>query len=969
MARSGARSSGTKVFSSSSQSAGGSRKGRRSGGGGGTAPNNHAAERRKKQQDADPSEAYTFMPALPKRHRTSEQQLGLTYEEKQLQAQGGRRRDGDDSDEDMNARIKKIAMMIAADDAGAVEDDDDEDVDSDEAWESDGTDEERWGDVFRGLQKGKGKKGKEVVLKPAKPLNVNLDESEAESDPEVERSPRTAFKSAFPEEEEEEDDDEEADEEDEEMDEDEEDEEDEEEEEEDDEDDNSDPELPSDLSDDDEDDDLDGLDSFVDKLTSADKKRKADEEEEEVVDKGKKRRVLPVVSAPGLSDGGDLALKSKTKVDLASLISSNPALAGASALLPTKGEKKATSVLKGGVLSAPLPTVVQERLGREAAYEKTKEEGQKWSGLMKRVKEAEHLSFPLQAKERGGVKSAGELVATFKPENEHESAVQALLSKANLTDKGVTAAEDAALRGQDLTVEEIAERRAELRHQRELMFRAEAKAKRVSKIKSKTFRKLARKRDAKAAAADADQGISLEDLERLDPEAAEAEIERLERQRALERATLRHGARSGRWARDVGGDGDEFEEKRRAKEEMLSIKQRLQRKIHGKGSDDEESDSEASDDDDEDLDEDEIKTRAFDQLAALDAKVAAEPQPKKGLMQMAFMQKAAERELKKVAEAEAELRKEIEMFGGERNESGSEDEEAEVIKLGEGRMVFSGPAGAAAPAPASKAKVTKSTPSAPAAPARSPSPAPGFLGDVNPWLDGAASSGPSRKRNTISNSAEARAVRVFKKAAKGAEADDDDDRVDIDVAPKAKAKKAAAKAKPAAAESDSEDDAEELLPISGVKAFAQRSLVAEAFAGDDVVADFAAAKAAQVAADAPKVEDTTLAGWGSWGGKGVKARKNPTPARFLKTTAGVEEQDRKDAGRSNVIISEKKEKKAAAFLPKDLPYPFTSVAQYEASFKNPVGGEWNSRAGFQRQTIPRVVKKPGAIIEPIRKLF
>ena len=165
MARSGARSSGTKVFSSSSQSAGGSRKGRRSGGGGGTAPNNHAAERRKKQQDADPSEAYTFMPALPKRHRTSEQQLGLTYEEKQLQAQGGRRRDGDDSDEDMNARIKKIAMMIAADDAGAVEDDDDEDVDSDEAWESDGTDEERWGDVFRGLQKGKGKKGKEVVLK------------------------------------------------------------------------------------------------------------------------------------------------------------------------------------------------------------------------------------------------------------------------------------------------------------------------------------------------------------------------------------------------------------------------------------------------------------------------------------------------------------------------------------------------------------------------------------------------------------------------------------------------------------------------------------------------------------------------------------------------------------------------------------------------------------------------------------
>lgn len=67
-----------------------------------------------------------------------------------------------------------------------------------------------------------------------------------------------------------------------------------------------DPELPSDLSDDDNDDaDLDGLDAFVDKLTSADKKRKA--EDEPVA--GKKRRVLPVMSAPGVGEG-DLALKS-----------------------------------------------------------------------------------------------------------------------------------------------------------------------------------------------------------------------------------------------------------------------------------------------------------------------------------------------------------------------------------------------------------------------------------------------------------------------------------------------------------------------------------------------------------------------------------------------------------------------------------------------------------------------------------
>lgn len=128
-----------------------------------------------------------------------------------------------------------------------------------------------------------------------------------------------------------------------------------------------------------------------------------------------------------------------------------------------------------------------------------------------------------------------------------------------------------------------------------------------------------------------------------------------------------------------------------------------------------------------------------------------------------------------------------------------------------------------------------------------------------------------------------------------------------------------------------------------------------------------------MAADAPVVEDTTLVGWGSWGGKGVKKRKAPKGKdknpRFLKTHKGVAAEERKDAGRDNVIITEKRDRKATKHLPADLPYPYTSVAQYEASFANPVGGEWNSRAAYQRQTLPRVTKKPGAIIEPIRKLF
>lgn len=74
-------------------------------------------------------------------------------------------------------------------------------------------------------------------------------------------------------------------------------------------------------------------------------------------------------------------------------------------------------------------------------------------------------------------------------------------------------------------------------------------------------------------------------------------------------------------------------------------------------------------------------------------------------------------------------------------------------------------------------------------------------------------------------------------------------------------------------------------------------------------------------------------------------------------TAGTEASLRKDFGQSNVIISERSEKKAKNFLPKDLPYPYTSIAQYQASLSQPIGGEWNSRTAVQRETMPRVIKK------------
>jgi len=121
----------------------------------------------KSKRKLDPSNAYTYLPSLPKRHRTSEVTLSLSHDE--LKSQPSRRRHEDDDAEDdgMDERIKKVAMMIAEEGPGEVESGE-SDVDSDQAWEGKGSDEERWGDLFRGIQKGKSLgqgKPKEVVRK------------------------------------------------------------------------------------------------------------------------------------------------------------------------------------------------------------------------------------------------------------------------------------------------------------------------------------------------------------------------------------------------------------------------------------------------------------------------------------------------------------------------------------------------------------------------------------------------------------------------------------------------------------------------------------------------------------------------------------------------------------------------------------------------------------------------------------
>jgi U3 small nucleolar RNA-associated protein 14 len=71
-----------------------------------------------------------------------------------------------------------------------------------------------------------------------------------------------------------------------------------------------------------------------------------------------------------------------------------PLASQSSTLLSLKMSTKilaSASSSKAKTLSAPLPHRIQERLDREAAYEQTKEEVDKWSGTMKRIREVGRL--------------------------------------------------------------------------------------------------------------------------------------------------------------------------------------------------------------------------------------------------------------------------------------------------------------------------------------------------------------------------------------------------------------------------------------------------------------------------------------------------------------------------------------------------------------------------------------------------
>lgn len=711
----------------------------------------------------------------------------------------------------------------------------------------------------------------------------------------------------------------------------------------------------------------------------------------------------------------EFGLKSRRKLTVADMIPSvtDPGLRKSLKLLADNDPKPTSK--RGGIpkkLDVPLPKRQQDRFDRAAAYQQSKETLNRWIDTVKHNRRAEHLSFPLKDPNATAAPGSQRLLPTSdaQPLTELERTIQNIMADSGLggangksEEEQVQAFEE--LKTRKMPLEEVQARRAELRRARELLFREEIRARRVNKIKSKSYRKVHRKERERNMQREKDA------LAAAGVDDSESEKERQDRRRAEERMGARH--RESKWAKAVKDSGRAKwdEDARGGMTEMARRGEDLRRRIEGKavaGEDDEDdgmvSSASESEDEDEFEDGESRNNRKFeDRLQKLDEDGNEMDPNDKGsrLASMEFMKKA---EARRKARNDADVENLRRNFAGEDIPSEVESEE------GKGRKSY-GPM----KSQTSSAKARQSDRRAEKnefeerpgsdeedeegrdrpededvdivvdnsnvqVKARAET-IPSFgdkqrktlyktqqrstqEGSENPWLTGGKKdANASRRRvpnsdvgaiifNTPAVDSVAKAAEKAKprSALKGARQAEEATRHHVQASQKP--------SKPAVAlndpDSDHDSDDAENLPF----VLRNQDLVRKAFAGDEVVANFEREKRATIQDEDEKVVDNTLPGWGSWIGAGIgKKAQRRNKGKVLIKVPGIKAEKRQDAKLDRVIINEKRVKKNSKYLASSLPHPFETRQQYERSLRLPVGPEWTTKETFQGMTKPRVRMK------------
>ncbi len=673
---------------------------------------------------------------------------------------------------------------------------------------------------------------------------------------------------------------------------------------------------------------------------------------------------------------------------------------------------------------APVSRVVSERASRKVHYEATSKDVTQWQQAVHEQREAETLDFRPNKNQASTRVTRDMLVEKFEAKTEFEEELAKALEVAGMEDEKMMRQKekkrllaqgesgkddmfsdedsldniddaDDDLGSNRISIDEYKKRHGELAKMRALMFYEEQKRNRINKIKSKKYRKI-RKRQREREKEAENEAARLDD-----PTLDREKMEQEEMERMKERMTLAHKNTS-KWAKRVLRRGAKMDiEERRALSLQIAKGDELRRKMMG-------DDYEGENDSDGETEEDLLK-KARDILMENDDEANGESDKvkKKGIFQLAFMQRGMENQRKKAKEEARRLLEELEANEAAAVSTDSEDEDGINVKgKPRGKPV------------ASAAETSKVLPEGKlVASSLQFGKADGFAIKVDGNIDLEQDhSGASIKNVADSHAEEGKPTKgnkKNKKRKKNKEGDGNNEssgqqnnaqvevnskenpwivastankaksstlKVNINEAasmlvddPKAKKdgkrKRDSAETKP--------EESEEGNPKEGIVELSQAELVRKAFATPvdlEAEEEFQKEKDRMKERDDPtrqsKKEVKAVSGWGSWAGAGAPPPKKPRklpPKLQAPMKKATNAPTRKDDGMGTVIISEKRLKKTAKFQLSEIPYPYKSREEYERAQAGNLGQEWNTIQGAKEVTRPSVLVRAGKIIQPLTK--
>ncbi|CAL8240824.1 unnamed protein product [Merluccius merluccius] len=723
-------------------------------------------------------------------------------------------------------------------------------------------------------------------------------------------------------------------------------------------------------------------------------------------DERKHRKLLEAISALGGKKKRKLAERSEAtiqiseftvdakgegdRIDLSDLIQSMTKTPAVSAQAKTHLKKLR---LREKTVDSPLSKPETERIQRDVAFQKTAQEVSRWQSIVTQNLKAQQLVFPLN-REAPGPKPVAQVVCGWKARTPLEQEVFRLLSvhKQPVHDPALTPVEEESLKA--MSLEDAKVRRAELQKVRALQSYYEAKARRERSIKSKKYHKVQNKAKRK------DFVKRFDEMVRTDPGGALEELRKLELGRMKERMSLKH-QNSGKWAKSKAIMAKYDDGARKAMQQQLEVNKDLTQKLATALDDDEADDDDGGDGEASDpdllpdfvndvepgpdpanpwmrgkLSKDAAAEGSAEETASADVVIIEDEEeeeegPEETAEEVLLREFAARRKQRQEKESEnepltngdaamtttmtEESKAESEKAAASDDDDddddddgdaadgdvGGDDDEEELSKftnlfqeLTDSRKEADAAAVAAAACEPESAQLQQAMfriknlehmdlldqeePDQPDAE------------ELPPALQENEGGDKKRKRK--------RGIDLNEVLTKEAKV------IQVPLAPRAV------------------EDAEGAA--NGEEEEEQRDVIKEAFAGDDVIADFLKDKRREEDAGKPKVVDLTLPGWGEWGGQGLQTSRKKRRRFRLKTAPPP---PRRDHTMASVIISEKRDSAVSVHQVGALPHPFLLPEQFEVTMRSPVGATWNTRQAVRKITMPKIVTKIGSIIEPMSR--